>query len=249
MSLDIPSLRQIPLFAALDEDNLKRIAAVAARHHYERNEIIVLEGDRDDTLCYVHSGLVKAYKVSTEGKEQILSLIPDGYTFNDVSALDDSPNPASVAALETSTIYLIKGSEIRRLILTQPQVALALVRTLAGRLRQVVALASDLSLHRVSARIAKTLLEQQDRSNEFLTMHRLTQQEIAALAGTAREVVGRALKSLEVAGAIDARYGHVIVLNRDRLMLFAQGTSERFEQGPVADARADVADCLAEACD
>lgn len=223
MKIDISSLRRIPLFTALDEDDLVYIATITTEHRYGRNEIIVLEGGVDGALYYVHSGLVKAYRISTEGKEQILRLIATGSTFNDVSALDGGPNPANIAAVEASTIYTIKGSEILNLIATRPQVALASVRTLAGRLRQTVALASDLSLHRVSARIARTLLAQQDINSELPTMHRLTQQEIAALAGTAREVVGRALKSLEAAGTVDAHYGRVVVLNRDRLTLFAEG--------------------------
>jgi CRP-like cAMP-binding protein len=229
MKIDISCLRQIPLFAALDEDDLAYVATLTTEHHYGRNEIIMLEGDVDGAFYYVCSGLIKAYRISTEGKEQILRLIAGGSTFNDVSALDGGPNPANIAAVETSTVYTIKGSEILMLIVTRPHVALAAVRTLASRLRHTVSLASDLSLHRTSARIAKTLLEQQELNSPLPTTHRLTQQEIAALAGTAREVVGRALKLLEVAGIVDARYGHVIVLNRDRLALFAEGASD---QGP-----------------
>lgn len=229
MKIDISSLHQMPLFTELDEDDLAYIATVTAEHHYERNEIIVLEGDMDGALYYVRSGLVKAYRISTEGKEQILRLIAAGTTFNDVPALDGGPNPANIAAVEPSTIYTIKGSEILTLMMTHPQVALAAVRTLANRLRHTVSLASDLSLYHVSTRVAKTILEQQDANSEFPTMHRLTQQEIAALVGTAREVVGRALKSLEVAGIVDARYGHVVVLDRHRLALFAEGATKHAE--------------------
>lgn len=229
MKIDISSLRQIPLFTALDEHDLQYLASVTVEHHYERDEIIALEDNIDKVLYYVHSGLVKTYKISPEGKEQILRLIASGYTFNDVPALDGGPNPASVAAVEASTIYTIRGAEILKLIATRPEVALASVQTLARRLRQIVSLASDLSLHHTSARIAKTLLKQQDLNSKLPQTHRLTQQEIAAMAGTAREVVGRALKSLEIAGAIDAHYGHVVVLNKDRLELIAQGINERVE--------------------
>lgn len=226
MKIDTSSLRQIPLFKELDEDALAYIATVTTERHYGRDEIIVLEGGMDSALYYVCSGLVKAYRISTEGKEQILGLIAPGSTFNDIPALDGGPNPANVAAVEPSTIYTIKGSEILALITTQPQVALAVVYVLAARLRHAVSLASDLSLHRVSTRIAKTLLELQKADREFPAVHRVTQQEIASLVGTAREVVGRALKSLEDTGIVDVRYGHVVVLDRDRLALFAEGVTK-----------------------
>jgi CRP-like cAMP-binding protein len=229
MKIDTLSLRQIPLFTALDESTLAHIATITTEHHYGRDEIIILEGGIDSALYYVRSGLVKAYKVSTEGKEQILSLIAPGFTFNDIPALDGGPNPANVAAVEPSTIYTIKGSEILTLITTQPQVALAVVHILATRLRHTVSLASDLSLHRVSTRIAKTLLELQEANEELPTIHRVTQQEIASLAGTAREVVGRALKSLEAAGIVDVRYGHVAVLDKGRLIRFAERATDYVE--------------------
>jgi CRP-like cAMP-binding protein len=223
MKIDRASLRQIPLFTALDEEDLAYIAANTSEHQYGHNEIIALEGDRNGMLYYVRSGLVKAYRISPEGKEQIFRLIETGSTFNDVPALDGGPSPANLAAVEASTIYAISGSEILALIMRRPQVALVAVRNLAGRLRQTVSLASDLSLHHVTARIAKILLEHQGGKSKLPVTHRLTQQEIAALAGTAREVVGRSLKSLETAGTIDARYGHVVVLNRERLASFAEG--------------------------
>jgi CRP/FNR family transcriptional regulator len=77
----------------------------------------------------------------------------------------------------------------------------------------------DLSLRHVTARVAKILLEQEGASQQSQHAYHLTQQEMAALAGTAREVVGRSLKELEMAGAIEMRQGRAIVLNRERLTL------------------------------
>jgi len=75
----------------------------------------------------------------------------------------------------------------------------------------------------VTERVAKLLLEQYTSSGAGLQNHHLTQQEMAALAGTAREVVGRALKELEMAGAIEMRQGRAVVLNEERLRLLAAG--------------------------
>ena len=105
--------------------------------------------------------------------------------------------------------------------------ALATVQALAGALRHLVTLVEDLSFRHVTARVAKILLEQeaaQGASNDgsqSKPAHRLTQQEMAAMAGTAREMVGRALKELEGAGAIRIQRGRITVVNRDRLRLLA----------------------------
>ncbi len=220
MPVDIEGVRRIPLFAPLSHEELARVAAMAIERHYERGDIILLEGDMGGGLHYVQSGLVKVFKTSPEGKEQVLRLIGEGHTFNDVPALDGGPNPASAAAMEASDIYIMRHTDLRTLILTRPQVAEAVVQTLAGALRHLVVLVEDLSLRHVTARVAKILLEQDASTGATAQQgHRLTQTEMAAMAGTAREVVGRALKVLETAGAIEMQQGHAAVLNRERLRM------------------------------
>jgi CRP-like cAMP-binding protein len=221
MPVEAERLRQIPLFAALGPEDLASVAAMTVERRYDRGDIILLEGDMGGALHYVHSGLVKVFKTSASGKEQVLRLIAAGHTFNDVPALDGGPNPASAAALEPGIIYVIGRTQLRQLIESRPEVAEAVVQTLATALRHLVALVEDLSLRNVTARVAKLLLDQESSEREGNPRHRLTQQEMAALVGTAREVVGRALKELEVAGAIEMRQGRIFILNRDRLHLLA----------------------------
>jgi CRP/FNR family transcriptional regulator len=223
MPVDVEMLRQIPLFATLSAEDLAHVAAMTVVRHYDRGDLILLEGDLGGALHYVRSGLVKVFKTSVGGKEQVLRMIAAGHTFNDVPALDGGPNPASAAAMEPSVVYVIRRAELRHLIITRPEVAEAVVQTLAGALRHLVALVEDLSLRHVTARVAKILLDQEASSHEEQHVYHLTQQEMAALAGSAREVVGRALKELETAGAIVMRQGRAVVLSRERLSLLASG--------------------------
>jgi CRP-like cAMP-binding protein len=221
MPIDVDMLRQIPLFATLSSEELAHVAAMTVERRYERGDLILLEGDPGGALHYVRRGLVKVFKTSVGGKEQVLRLIAAGHTFNDVPALDGGPNPASAAAMEPSIVYVVRRADLQQLIVTRPEVAQAVVQTLANALRHLVALVEDLSLRHVTARVAKILLDQEASFQEEQHIYRLTQQEMAALAGTAREVVGRALKELEVAGAIEMRQGRAVVLNRERLRLLA----------------------------
>ena len=223
MAIESEILRQIPLFAQLNDEDLAQVAALTVERHYERGDLILLEGDTGGALHYVRSGLLKVFKTSVTGKEQVLRLIAAGHTFNDVPALDGGPNPASAAALEPCEIYLIRRAALLQLISTRPEVAAAVVQTLARALRHLVGLVEDLSLRHVAARVARILLEREAASQQGQQPYHLTQQEMAALAGTAREVVGRALKEFEVAGAIEMRQGRVVILNRERLSLLAGG--------------------------
>lgn len=220
MPVEIAALRQIAYFAMLDATDLAQVATVTVERHYDRGDLIMLEGERDGALYYVRAGLVKVFRTSLEGKEHVLHLIGAGQTFNEVPALDAGPNPASTAAIEPSVIYVIQGAELRKLIALQPTVAQAVVQALATRLRYLVGVAETLSLRSVTLRVAKILFDQEASFQEGDVVYRLTQQEIAALAGTVREVVWRALKELEAAHAIEMYQGRVVMVDHEYLRLF-----------------------------
>ena len=223
MAIQEAAVRQIPMFAMLNGEALSHVASMAIERRYKRGEMILLEGEHGGALCYVSQGLVKVFKTSVEGREQVLRLISAGNTFNDVPALDGGPNPASAAAMEPSVIYLIRRAELHQLIMSEPTVASAVIQTLAQALRHIVELVEDLSLRHVTARVAKLLLAQENeaKAEERGWSHHLTQQEMAAVVGTAREVVSRALKELELAGAIEMHQGRAIILNREYLQILS----------------------------
>jgi CRP/FNR family transcriptional regulator len=124
--------------------------------------------------------------------------------------------------MQPSVVYAVGSADLRRLIVERPNIAVGAVRALADALRHLVALVEDLSFRHVTARVARILLDQDAAAGDPAQgARRLTQQEMAAMAGTAREMVGRALKELEAAGAIEMRQGHAAVIDAERLRLLA----------------------------
>ena len=215
-------LRQIPLFASLDEEALAQVSAATTVRRYERDEVIALEGERRGSLRYVRSGLVKLATTSTGGREQVLRLVPAGQSFNLVAALDGQPSAATATALDLTTIYAINRETLTRLLIERPAVAQAALRALAADTRDVIALAKDLALYHVSERVARLLLDQERCSCDLCRNHYMTQQEMAAIVGSAREVVGRTLHEFQATGIIDLHNGHVVVRDLDRLRVIAR---------------------------
>jgi CRP/FNR family transcriptional regulator len=181
--------------------------------------MVLLEGEPCEGLGFVVSGRVKVVKLSADGKEQVLRLLGPGRTFNDVPVFDGGPNPSSVQAVAPSVIGLLPKAAVQSLVDTQPKVAAAVIRVLASRLRALTVVIEDLALRGVVARVAKLLLDCARGHPALLEgpggtcQHRLTQQEIAAMTGSVREVVQRALKSLERDGAIRMERARVVVLD------------------------------------
>ena len=215
-------LRQIPLFASLDEEALAQVAATTTVRRYERSEVIALEGERGGPLRYVRSGLVKLATTSTDGREQVLRLVPADQSFNLTAALDGQPSAATATALDVTTIYAISRETLTRLLNDHPAVAQAALRTLAADTRDMIALAKDLALYHVSERVARLLLDQERCSCDLCRNHYMTQQEMAGIVGTAREMVGRTLHEFQASGIIDLHNGHVVVRDLDRLRAIAR---------------------------
>jgi len=116
----------------------------------------------------------------------------------------------------------IKKKDLEAVMKEHPQVALNIVSVLSRRVEELMALVEDFSFRRVSGRVAKILLESPEKNrNDGKEKPRLTQQEIAAMIGTAREMVGRSLKSLESERAIRIERNHIIITEQKALRIMA----------------------------
>ncbi len=222
MTIELEFLRSLPYFEGLGSDELASIRGRMFERSVDRGEIIQLEGRSAEALFIVADGAVKVFKTSAEGKEQILSIVHVGESFNDVAAFDDGPTPASAQAMTAVTVYGISRHELRGLLTDYPMVALNTTKVLAERTRQLVSLVEDLSFRHVIGRVAKILLEY--ASDGGSPKPRLTQQEIAAVAGSVREVVARSLKTLEEDGAIRLERHRIRITDKAALENLA-GTS------------------------
>jgi CRP/FNR family cyclic AMP-dependent transcriptional regulator len=211
-------LECVPVFASLEHEHVEQLSAQMIRRDVAKGDLVTVEGQSAEALYVVAFGHLKRFKVSADGHEQILKFLHPGESFGEVPLLDGGPDPASVQAIEPSVIYALPRSRFEQLVRESPDLALGLIRFLAGRIRHLTELVEDLSfLHRVE-HVAKLLLEQGVMGD----LNRLTQSDMAAATGTAREVVGRALRELEQRGAIQVEHGYVTVLDRGLLEFIAK---------------------------
>ena len=215
MAVQVEFLESIPYFSGLNLDALDSVRELIFERTSERDELIVLEGESAEALYFVISGAVKMFKTSVEGKEQILSIVRPGESFNDISVFDGGPNPASVQAMGPAVLYGIRRNDLEVILRDHPQVALNVIQVLSQKMRHLMSLVDDLSFRHVTGRIAKILLGH--AGNGTGSQPRLTQQEMAAMAGTVREVVGRSLKALEEEGAIKLDRHRIVITDKEAL--------------------------------
>ncbi len=213
-------LKSSPYFSGLSSAELEEISRLVFEKRYDRDEIIVAEEEKAEALYFVASGAVKVLKTSADGKEQILAIIRPEETFNEVSVFNGGLNPASAQAMVPVVVYGIKRGDMEVILRAKPQVALNIIRVMAKRLRHLVSLVEELSFKRVISRVAGILLDY--AGDGIASGTRLTQRDMAAMAGTAREVVGRSLKILAEDRAIRVDRHRIIITDRDALEKIAE---------------------------
>ncbi|GAB4476138.1 MAG: Crp/Fnr family transcriptional regulator [Anaerolineae bacterium] len=212
-------LADYPCFSALEPEQVEAIAGQAVRHLFEPEQIIFLEGDPSAGLWFIEQGTVKIYKLNPEGVEHILHLLGVGDTFNDIAALDGSPNPANAAALSISTCWVVPYDVMRGALERYPRMALAAIHLLTGRVRQLAGQIEDLALYSVTARLARFLLSQAE--DPALRGPGVTRAAIAAHLATTPETISRVLARLQEAGAIRFDRHRILITDADILRSIA----------------------------
>jgi len=215
MTVEVEFLKSIPYFSGLSLAELESIKKLTFERTAVRGEIILFEGEPANALYFVVSGVVKVFKTSADGKEQILYLRRPDESFNDVSVFCSEPNLASAEAMGPAVLYGIEKKNLEAALRDYPQIAWNVIQVLAQRVEHLVSLIEDLSFRHVTGRVAKILLEYAGDKNG--QRQRLTQQEMAAMAGTAREMVGRSLKTLEEEGTVKLEHHRIVITDKEAL--------------------------------
>jgi CRP/FNR family transcriptional regulator len=221
MKTDTEALRRIPLFADLPHETLARVADPAIRRSYRPDDTVILEGDLCRAAYFVAEGHVRILRTSPDGREQVLSQLGPGRSFNTVPLFQpQGVNHATAQAVDTAVLYAIPKEDLLQLVTTSPDLALALLRDFADRLDHLTDLVEDLSLRTVRGRLARFLLQQAETGT--VTRH-WTQAEMAARLGTVREMIGRTLRSFADAGLIRFDRQRIELLDREGLEAEAYG--------------------------
>lgn len=209
-------LAGIVLFAGLSRDQHEAIGRIAVRCSFRKGERIFSEGDEGTGFYALLSGRVKIFKVSSEGKEQILHLFGPGESFGEVSVFTGQGFPADAAAVLSSAALFFPRAAFSALIRQDPALALNMMAQLSRRLRYFAGLVEDLSLTEVPGRLAKYLLYLSGRDRGAVELD-IPKGQLAALLGTIPETLSRILAKMNRAGLIRSRGAHIRILDRGAL--------------------------------
>lgn len=212
----VAHLRSIPFLAGASAAALAGLTRGAVWREYAAGEVVLMEGQSSPGLYVIHSGWLKIVKSSLDGREQVLRFAGPAETFNDISAFANRLTPATAIALEPAGVWLLQHEVVMGVLRDHPEFARQVIENMADRVLNLVSLVADLSLHPVTVRLARLLLE--DAVGDTLRRPRwYTQAELAARLGTVPDVAQRALRDLAAEGIIEVDRRLIRICDRPAL--------------------------------
>ena len=196
-----------------------------------KGELIFQEGDSGEGFYIVAAGKIKIFKMSFEGKEQILHIYGPGHIFGEVPVFQGKSFPASAMALERSTLLFLPRQAFVRQIGKSPALAMNMLADLSRRLREFTVQIENLSLKEVPARLAAyilTLAQEGAAHSQKIALPQkslptagvslpVSKVQLASLIGTTPETISRVLKKMDLAGFIKADGKKILILDQEGL--------------------------------
>lgn len=218
----IQFLRRVPIFGALNDDSMQRIASIMLEKSYSRKSIVFHEGDHGDTLYIIKAGRVKIAKVAIDGREKTLTIMQPGDFFGEMAIFDNLPRSATAEAIDNDVrLFGLNKKDFERLVHEYPSIALRIMKDLTRRIRQINQQIEDLAFKDVHGRVSSTLfqlLETEEKiRGQQLNYLRMTHQDLANMVGSSRETVTRALNRLQNEGIISISHQQIEILDREYL--------------------------------
>ena len=206
------------LFSGLPAEQLREIAAIGISKKYGKGVSIFFEGDPGIGFYMVASGKVKIFKMSLDGREQILHIFGTGEPFGEVPVFHGSPFPANAETLTEAELLFFPRTEFVQLVTANPSLALNMLAVLARRLRRFATQIENLSLKEVPGRLASYLLylaEEQQRRD--LVVLDIPKGQLASLLGTSSETLSRIFAKMTEEGLIRVEGKTIYLLNMELL--------------------------------
>lgn len=201
-------LKQISILAPLEQDELESLAPLLGKREFKKKNHIITKDDDSKNLMFLLEGKAKVTISSIEGKEVILAYLSPGDFFGELALLTGEDRSADVVAMNSCSVLFLSEADFRKHSNKFQGLNLAIMKELALRLRTATAKIADLALYDVYQRslsALKSLAEEKEVEGEriLIIQDRPKHQELASMIGTSREMVTRALKSLEEDGLIE----------------------------------------------
>jgi len=222
------SLKHVMLFAGLDEKARESVARLATDRRTPAGYLLFREGQAAEGFYVVLEGRVKVYKLSPDGRQQILHVFGPGQALAEAAMFAGETFPAFAETMEESRLAFFQRDRFLKGLSENPAMAAGLIASLARLCRQLSTLVGEIALSDVSGRLARYLTDLARRKGVEIKKGAsvrldMPKGELARHIGTAPETLSRALARLAAADLIEVDAQKITFRHAKRLESLAAG--------------------------
>lgn len=215
-------LSELAVFQDLSPREMQELNRIITMSTVPRGRVFYRPEEPGEVLFILKEGRVQLYRISPEGKKLVITTLGPHTLFGEMALLGTKMHNTFAEALDDCLICVMSRTDLERLILNKPQVALRILEVTGKRLREAEERLENMAFKGIPARLASLLLRLADEQGS-LEISGLTHQDLAESVGTYRETATQVLNDLKSQGLIDIGRKRIKILDPDRLFEIAEG--------------------------
>lgn len=195
---------------------MAEISQVAVRKRLKKGELLFHSDELFEHLFIVHKGLVKMYRITENGKEQIIRFVEEGDFIGELSLFSKSTTTSFAEAMEDTEVCTIHQKDIHQLLLSYPTISLKILEEITNRLHESESHIEKLNSQDVEKRVASYLVELiEGQDGESMTIQLpIRKADVASYLGTSQETLSRRLSAFQNQGLIELKGQRKIIIKQ-----------------------------------
>jgi CRP-like cAMP-binding protein len=214
-------LSELTVFQDLTPREMQELNRITTMSTVPRGRVFYRPEEPGEVLFILKEGRVQLYRISPEGKKLVITTLGPHTLFGEMALLGTKMHNTFAEAIDDCLICVLSRTDLERLILNKPQVALRLLEITGKRLREAEERLENMAFKGIPARLASLLLRLSEEQSS-VEISGLTHQDLAESVGTYRETATQVLNDLKAQGLIEIGRKRISILDVARLTEIAE---------------------------
>ncbi len=225
MSEDQPDkigyLQMVDIFQDLTPQEIEEIDRATTMTTCRRGKILYMPEDSSEVLFFLQEGRIQLYRISPDGKKLVIATLGSGTVFGEMAFIGQGMHNSFAEASEDCVLYVMSRSDVERMLITKPKVALRIFEVLGRRLKRAEERLEEIARKGIPARLASLLLQVADDTGSDV-VEGYTHQDLGEQIGTYRETTTQTLNAFKTDGLIEIGRKRITILDREGLQRIAE---------------------------
>lgn len=218
LSFSKACLRSLWIFRNLGPEDIEALALQAEAERFAAGAVVFQQGENADRILIIKAGRIRLWKITEEGNEITLDIRQSGDVLGESMFSQDGVFPISATCLEDTYTCGLTRAGFERLVLSNPNIGLQVIKNLSQRIDLLTSRVSDMSFSNLEERLYRILVavaqEHGKESEKGLILPMpLTHEDLSFLVGAHRVSITRAMKTLHSSGQV-MREGRYLIIRQ-----------------------------------